>query len=91
MKIRNTLTGKAVAAAVLLTALVCWGCRNDKLLYKTILEAAAKGDLAEVKKHLEKGADVSAKAANGLTPLGTAVKNGYEDMAALLSKNGAKK
>ena len=85
MRIRNIGKGKAVGAAMLLTALLCWsGQNNQPQIYKTLHEAAAKGDLDEVKRHLENGANVNAKDKYGWTPLHEASNNGHKEVAELL-------
>ena len=90
MKIRNILEGKAVAAVVLLTALVCWGFQDNKpFVYKTIHEAAKNGDLADVKNHLARGADVNAKDKDGCAPLHLAASSGHKDVAEVLIAKGA--
>jgi len=54
----------------------------------TLYEAARSGNLAEVKRHLDKGADVDAKDAEGITPLMRAAEgsNKLEVVKALLDK-----
>jgi ankyrin repeat protein len=89
MEIRNIRTGESVGIAILLTALFCWHCRDNRSLsYGTIHEAAANGNLAEVKSHLQKGVDVNAKNAQGATPLVSAAMNGHKDVAELLIAKG---
>jgi TonB family protein len=90
MKIRNILEGKAVAAVVLLTALVCWGFQDNKpFVYKTIHEAAKNGDLADVTRHLVRGADVNSKDKDGCAPLHLAASSGHKDVVELLIAKGA--
>ena len=90
MRIRNIGTGKAVGAVMLLRALLCYGGQNNQpQIYKTLHEAAAKGDLEDVKRHLEKGADVNAKDDNGWTPLHEAAWNGHKEVVELLIVKGA--
>jgi len=90
MRIRNIGTGKAVGAVMLLTALLCYGGQNNQpQIYKTLHEAAAKGDLEDVKRHLEKGADVNAKDNKGATPLRQVATINHKDMAELLIAKGA--
>jgi TonB family protein len=90
MKIQNILAGKVVAAVVLLTASVCWGFQGNKpLVYGTIHEAAKNGDLADVKNHLARGANVNAKNEWGQTPLFLAATKGNKDVAELLIAKGA--
>jgi len=56
---------------------------------RTIHEAAANGSLTDVIKHLQRGADVNAKDANGATPLLSAAMNGRKEVAELLVAKGA--
>ncbi|MDD4352643.1 MAG: ankyrin repeat domain-containing protein, partial [Candidatus Gracilibacteria bacterium] len=63
------------------------GC--NRLTCKTIHEAAAKGDLADVKRHLQKGADVNIKVDNDWTPLIYSVFNGKQDVVVFLISIGA--
>jgi len=87
MKIRM---GKAVGIVLLLTALLCCSCRNNQLqVYETMQEAAEKGDFADVKRHLKRGADVNAKDKYGQTPLLEAARNGHKAVAELLIAKGA--
>lgn len=55
-----------------------------------LISAAQKDDISTVKALLSKGADVNAKADNGATALSVAKANGYDDIAQLLIKVGAK-
>jgi cytohesin len=90
MKIQNILAGKVVGAYVLLTALVCWGFQDNKpLVYRTIHEAAKNGDLADVTRHLVRGADVNSKDKDGCAPLHLAVSSGHKDVVELLIAKGA--
>lgn len=85
MNIRNTIAGKVVRTAMLLTALISWGCRdNQPLVYETIHEAALKGDLADVKRHLQRGVAVNATDNFGMTPLHWAITSGHKDLAGWL-------
>jgi ankyrin repeat protein len=54
-----------------------------------IHEAAANGNLKDVKTLLDKGIDVNAKDKNGMTPLIRALKNENKEMVELLIANGA--
>ena len=56
---------------------------------ESIHVAAQLGDVARVKAFLKQGIDVNAKNANGDTPLHSAVRGGYEDIAELLIAKGA--
>jgi len=55
---------------------------------KSLLQAAAKGDIAQVKSLLSKGADVNAKDKFGWTPLQIATAQGSEDVVKLLIAGG---
>ena len=55
-----------------------------------IHDVAWKGDLAGVQRELNKGADVNAKADDGMTPLHLAANFGYREIVDLLRKHGAK-
>ena len=86
MKINCT---KAVflSIGIVLVMVVFNGC--NRLTYKTIHEAAAKGDLADVKRHLQKGADVNIKDDNDWTPLLYSAFYGKKDVVVFLIKQGA--
>jgi len=85
MKIRGTF-----GILMLLTALICCGGRDNQLqVYETMQEAAEKGDFADVKRHLKRGADVNAKDEYGRTPLLEAARNGHKAVAELLIAKGA--
>ena len=89
MRIRNIMMGNAVVL-LLLAASSCRSFRNyQPLVYKTIHEAAQKGDLEDVKRHLENGMDVNAKDARGWTPLHYAADEGHKEVIALLISKGA--
>lgn len=95
MKSRSIMTRKTIGITILLMALIC-GCRQDNHLqvYETIQEAAEKGDLADVKRHLKRGADVNDKNYNenytaGLTALHLAAGNGNKELVEFLIKKGA--
>lgn len=80
-----------LAIALVLGALAGRGCRDGKpLLYETIHEAAAKGDLADVKRHLRRGAVVNArdKYGSGITPLHAAAAWGHNHVVKYLGPQG---
>jgi outer membrane protein assembly factor BamB len=54
-----------------------------------LLEAARKGDLAGAKRLLDKGVDVNAKTAYGMTALGFAAERGHTDIVKLLLERKA--
>lgn len=95
MKDRNVMRGKTIGIVLLLPALIC-GCRRDSQLqvYETIQEAAEKGDLADVERHLKRGANVNDKNyeqryTSGLTALHLAAGNGHKEVVELLIRKGA--
>ena len=57
--------------------------------HKTIHEAAEKGDLADVKRHLQRGVKVNARDENGSTPLMSAVMCDHLDVVKYLVAKGA--
>jgi len=59
------------------------------LVHETLRDAAEKGDLADVKRHLKLGEDVNAKDNFGETPLFLAAFNGHKDVAELMIAKGA--
>jgi ankyrin repeat protein/beta-lactamase regulating signal transducer with metallopeptidase domain len=56
---------------------------------KSLQQAAADGDVKQVKLHLSLGTDVNAKDIRGSSALLNAAKNGHETIAELLIDNGA--
>ena len=56
---------------------------------KTLHKACRKGDIEAVKQFLGKGADVSAKDDEGMTPLHYAAYNGHTEIAKFLVGSGA--
>jgi ankyrin repeat protein len=92
LKIRNILTGLSFGSVLVLTALLCYGGQDDRSqAFKAIHEAAKKADLKEVKRLLERGADVNARSNDGRTPLILAAYNDLQDPACALpaEKGGA--
>ncbi|MDO9541531.1 MAG: DUF4190 domain-containing protein [Kiritimatiellia bacterium] len=65
------------------------GYSQQPLVYETINEAAEKGDLADVKRHLERGADVNSEDGNGWTPVMAAVDESHQDIFNYLVAKGA--
>ena len=88
MKIRNAVMGKIVGTIILLTALISWGCKDNKpLVYSTIYKAAEKGDLQDVKRHLNRGEAVNGEG-TGWTPMEVAAYGGHKDVVELLRQHG---
>lgn len=56
---------------------------------QSLRQAAAKGDIKQVKSLISKGADVNAKSKWGQTPLHLAARAGQKDMVELLITKGA--
>lgn len=65
------------------------GCGQRPLSYGTINEAAAKGDLDDVKRHLKRGAALNAIDGDGKTPVMCAAVNGQLDVIRYLVGKGA--
>jgi len=65
------------------------GCSQQPLIYQTIQEAAGKGNLDDVKRHLQKGAAVNAEDNEGNTPLICAAVGGHLDVVKFLVAKGA--
>ncbi len=63
------------------------GC--EKKPTKTLHQAAAGGDIAQVKLHISRGADLNAKNNLGTRPIHEAAHKGRIDIAELLIANGA--
>lgn len=61
---------------------------KEPLVYSTIGEAAFKGNLADVRRHLARGGAVNARE-DGRTPLSYAAEGGQEKVAAFLLTKGA--
>ncbi|MHB8053933.1 MAG: ankyrin repeat domain-containing protein [Candidatus Aminicenantales bacterium] len=90
MKIEDIVSTMTAGLFLLLTALICAGCRDDRpLVYATIQEAAAKGDLADIKRHVQRGADVNNKDYQGSTPLYIAIALDQNKVAEYLIARGA--
>jgi len=90
MKIKDIVSALIAGSFLLLTVLICGGCRdNSPLIYSTIQEAAEKGDLADVKRHIQHGADVNDDEYRGLRPLYLATKEGHLEVALYLISKGA--
>ncbi len=66
------------------------GCEKEPpSSHLDILEAAANGNLTEIKTLLDNGADVNAADKNGVTALMLASADGYQDIVELLLARGA--
>ena len=78
VRLKLKLTIKSISKSV-------WRDRIDRLL----LSASTFGDLVIAQHLLEAGADVSAAASDGTTPLHVAVWNRYDELARLLLECGA--
>ena len=65
------------------------GYCQQPLVYETLQEAAKQGSLADVKQHLQRGADVDGKDQSGYTPLMAAAINGNLDGVKVLVDQGA--
>jgi len=78
-------------AALLLLALAAAAVAQDpkQALNEQLYEAARKGDAAEVKALLDKGADVNAKFRYGATALFKAAERGHTEVVKLLIERGA--
>ena len=63
---------------------------NEVIPDNSIHDAAAKGNIEAVKKHLSDDANVNAKDNDGKTPLDSAIDFKHTEIAALLRKQGAK-
>ena len=75
----------ALAAAVLLFVPACGGKRKSNAL----CQAAADGNLGEVKSQLAQGADANGKDSEGDLPLNCAAEYGHLDVAKYLVSQGA--
>ena len=80
----------SIAFVLMCLLMVCaTGYSQQPLVYETIQEAAEQGNLADVKRHLQRGADVNAKDNDGYTPLMAAAINGNPDVVKVLMEKGA--
>jgi hypothetical protein len=87
-----TLTRKTLPALLLLSlALAAPAAAQDpkQALNEQLYEAARKGDVAEVKAALDRGADVNAKFRYGATALFKAAERGHAEIVRLLIERGA--
>lgn len=86
-----TLKRNILAALLLLVALAAVAAAQDpkQALNEQLYEAARKGDAAEVKALLDKGADVNAKFRYGATALFKAAERGHTEVVKLLIERGA--
>jgi len=67
----------------------CGDEAKEPLVYSTIHEAAAKDNLADVKRHLAKGVAVNARDGDDATPLHCAAEKGHKDVVEYLIAKGA--
>ena len=77
------------AGAMLALLSSCRDEAKEPLVYSTIHEAAQKGNLADVKRHLARGVAVNAKDDAGRTPLHCAAEEGHKDVVKYLVSKGA--
>ncbi len=72
-------------------SIVVMGCRRElPLVYPTLKAAVENGDLADVRQHLQRGADVQGtRIAGEPTPLFMAASLGHLDIVKLLVSRGA--
>lgn len=85
-----TLTRTTLSALLLLAlALVAAAQDPKQALNEQLYEAARKGDAAEVKALLDRGADVNAKFRYGATALFKAAERGHTEVVKLLIERGA--
>lgn len=67
-----------------------FGCEKETpKIYSELLDAVPSGNVEEVKKLLNKGADVNTRDENGITALMLASADGYKDIVDLLITKGA--
>ncbi|MDD5679308.1 MAG: ankyrin repeat domain-containing protein [Kiritimatiellae bacterium] len=74
------ITARIVFAFMWLLLVFATGCSQGPTVYKTIQESARAGDLADVNRHLKKGADINARDGDGMTPLMWAAYKGKLDV-----------
>ena len=85
-----TLTRTTLTALLLLALALTAAAQDPKqALNEQLYEAARKGDAAEVKALLDKGADVNAKFRYGATALFKAAERGHTEVVKLLIERGA--
>ena len=79
-----------IAVGIFAIALLTGCADNQPLKYTTIHEAAEKGDLADVKRHLaRRGAALESKNEQGCMPLHVAAYAGHTEVVNFLLKKGA--
>ena len=81
MKIACTLSLALLALSM--------GCGRHPLVYDSIHEAAAKGNLADVKRHIQRGAAINARDEYGKTPLMNACEHSSSKVVIYLVDSGA--
>ena len=90
MMARKAMCSFILAAGAMLALLPsCKDEAKEPLVYSTIHEAAQKGNLADVKRHLARGVAVNAKDDAGRTPLHCAAEEGHKDVVEYLVSKGA--
>mgnify|MGYP001335393002 FL=1 len=67
---------------------ICAGCGQKPLVYQTINEAAEKGDLADVKRHVKRGAALNANENDAPTPIECAIAEGHLEVVKYLVGQG---
>ena len=82
-------SGLVFLAGLMIAASACSRSREPREHSTTLHEAAGKGDLAEVERLLDEGADVNIKDEGGATPLHAAAFGGHRDVIRLLMARGA--
>jgi hypothetical protein len=83
--------GKAGKITLLMAVLMFWTTVAIAGVNEDLVEASKRGDLPEVKRLLDKGADVNAKDKFGRTALMFSSKGGHQEIQEMLIKAGAKK